>query len=113
MRSLGNPQAKAHANVRAQIPVPSARAVFLSQAGPRFVLELVQAEHHLCSSWVVALQNDKGDPVWVALDWLCYAASGLACMPPSEGLVDVDPPRPGDAARVRRFRRDKSCERSH
>ena len=26
-------------------------------------------------------------------------------MPPSEGLVDVEPPRPGDAMRVRRFRR--------
>jgi len=57
------------------------------------------------------LQNDKGDPVWVALGWLRYAASGLACMPPSEGLVDVDPPRPGDAVRVRRFRRGESRER--
>ena len=57
------------------------------------------------------LQNDKGDPVWVALGWLRYAASGLACMPPSEGLVDVDPPRPADAVRVRRFRRGESRER--
>ena len=58
VRTVRNSQAKAHANVRA-IPAPSARAVFLSQAGPRFVLELVQAEHHLCYEWVVASKTTK------------------------------------------------------
>jgi hypothetical protein len=39
------------------------RGVFLSQAGPRFVLELVQAEHHLLVARGVASRNDEGDPV--------------------------------------------------
>jgi len=45
--------------------------VFLSQAGPRFDLELVQAEHHL---WVRVGDRSpckrKRRPSWVALIWL-------------------------------------------
>jgi hypothetical protein len=50
-------------------PAPSAR-VFLSQAGPRFDLELFQAEHHL---WfrhcTIAFKTTKATR-WVALYWL-------------------------------------------
>jgi hypothetical protein len=38
------------------------RGVFLSQAGPRFELELVQAEHHLSRVRRDRLRNDEGDP---------------------------------------------------
>ena len=56
-------QAKAHAYSPAQFPRHAPR-VFLSQAGPRFDLELVQAEHHLWfRRWLIASENDEGDPV--------------------------------------------------
>src|SRR3954454_5522281 len=49
----------------------AASRVFLSQAGPRFDLELVQAEHHLYfRRWTIALQTQKRRPCWVALVWL-------------------------------------------
>jgi len=38
------------------------RGVFLSQAGPRFDLDLVQAEHHLSLTVANRLRNDEGDP---------------------------------------------------
>ena len=44
--------------------------VFLSQAGPRFDLVLLQAEHHLSISTVPAALERKGRPAWVALVWL-------------------------------------------
>jgi hypothetical protein len=60
--------------------------VFLSQAGPRFGLALLQAEHHLWfRHWFSPSERTKatllGRPRLA-----CYAASGLARMPPSEGL---------------------------
>ena len=59
--------------------------VFLSQAGPRFDLDLVQAGHHLlvcCRRG--ALTNKKATPLGRPR-LACYAASRLARMPPSEG----------------------------
>ena len=66
-------QAKADANseriVRAQTP-----RVFLSQAGPRFGLELLQAEHHLWFRQVGrSPSQQKRRPHWVALVWLVCA----------------------------------------
>jgi hypothetical protein len=55
------------ANVYFQRATPRA---FLSQAGPRFDLELVQAEHHLGLDGLIAFGHKKGDPFWVALIWL-------------------------------------------
>jgi hypothetical protein len=52
------------------------RVIFLSQAGPQFVLGLLQAEHHLWFLRCRRLQNNEGDPVGVALDWLGNAARG-------------------------------------
>jgi hypothetical protein len=47
--------------------------VFLSQAGPRFDLELLQVEHHLWFRlWLIAFTNKKGDPVG-------SPSSGLLC----------------------------------
>ena len=66
--------------------------VFLSQAGPRWVLMSSQAGHHLRPMSIAgASRNDEGDP-WgrPRLAWLC--ASSLACMPPGEGY-DVVVPR--------------------
>ena len=45
------------------------RGVFLSQAGPRFELELVQAEHHLSRVRRDRLRKRRRRPMWVALDW--------------------------------------------
>jgi hypothetical protein len=64
------------------------RGVFLSQAGPRFDLELVQAEHHLWFFVKSVSQTTKatrlGRPRLAS-----YAASGLARTAPSEGMDDV------------------------
>ena len=45
------------------------RGVFLSQAGPRFELELFKLSITFLVSVVIASENDEGDPMWVALDW--------------------------------------------
>jgi hypothetical protein len=59
----GKSQAKAHAYSLAQFQRRAPR-VFLSQAGPRFDLGLLQAEHHLWFRWwSIASRNDEGDPV--------------------------------------------------
>jgi hypothetical protein len=68
-----------------------ARRVFLSQAGPRFDLALLQAEHHLVVRTGRAALETARATRWVALDWLGYAASGLARRPPSEGASDPGP----------------------
>jgi hypothetical protein len=60
-------------HIPSAISQAEAQRVFLSQAGPRFVLLLVQAEHHLLVRLRFRLRNDEGDP-WVALAWSCYAA---------------------------------------
>jgi hypothetical protein len=65
----GKAQAKANAiaSVHFRCTTPK---VFLSQAGPRFDLELVQAEHHLCfRSLTDRLPKRKRRPMWVALVW--------------------------------------------
>jgi hypothetical protein len=64
------------------------RGVFLSQAGPRFNLELVQAEHHLWFFRESASQTMKATQLGRPR-LACYAAMGLACMPPSEGLDEI------------------------
>ena len=49
----------------------AALRVFLSQAGPRFDLELVQAEHHLLVPTLAGrLLTQKKATRWVALVWL-------------------------------------------
>jgi hypothetical protein len=40
-----------------------AQRAFLSQAGPRFLLDLLQAGHHPLRSPRFRLRNDEGDPV--------------------------------------------------
>ena len=56
-------QAKADAN--ASVTFHATLRVFLSQAGPRFDLVLLQAGHHLVVPFVsrIALRNEKGDPL--------------------------------------------------
>src|SRR5213076_1629017 len=64
-------QAKANAYFQRAAP-----RIFLSQAGPRFDLELVQAEHHLWfRRWSAAFGHEKGDPVGRPR-LACYAARG-------------------------------------
>jgi hypothetical protein len=49
----------------------TALRAFLSQAGPRFDLELFQAEHHLLSPTLADRPSDtKKATRWVALVWL-------------------------------------------
>ena len=57
----GNSQAKAAAIQQRLLPAPRRGRGFLSQAGPRIVLELLQAEHHLCLSCRFALKR-RGRP---------------------------------------------------
>jgi len=45
-----NVQAKAAVNSTASITAPKRARTFLSQAGPRLFLDLLQAEHHLVPS---------------------------------------------------------------
>jgi hypothetical protein len=62
-RQLIKPHAKAQRIFLAQFPARSTE-IFLSQAGPRFDLELGQAEHHLGSDVdVCAFRNKEGDPL--------------------------------------------------
>ena len=76
--------AKADANSKRAFQRTTLR-VFLSQAGPRFDLELVQAEHHLWfRRWSGAFGHEKGDPVGRPR-LACYAAKDLARTPRSEG----------------------------
>jgi hypothetical protein len=81
----GKEQAKANAYCR-RLFQRGAPRVFLSQAGPRFGLEPVQAEHHLwfrrCS---IAFEQQKGDPLGRPRP-AGYAARNLVRMPPGEGL---------------------------
>jgi hypothetical protein len=68
--AFGKEHAKAKANCQRVFPARNAE-VFLSQAGPRFDLKLVQAEHHLLGSTLVdRLRTQKRRPCWVALVWL-------------------------------------------
>ena len=99
-------QAKANANALTPFRCSTPR-VFLSQAGPRFHLELVQAEHHLVFDFLRSPPKRRRRPVGVALDWLGYAASGLARMPPSEGgdIADQHRVRPAPAGLDGRQRR--------
>jgi len=83
-------QAKADAN--ASVPFHATLRVFLSQAGPRFDLVLLQAGHHLVDPFVsrIALRNEKGDPLGRPR-LARSAARDLAQLPPSEGM-DVSGP---------------------
>jgi hypothetical protein len=58
----GNSQAKADAYSPLDFQHTAAE-IFLSQAGPRFDLELFQAEHHLLFDVVWPPSNKKGDPL--------------------------------------------------
>ena len=61
------------------------RGVFLSQAGPRFDLELVQAEHHLSRYGCESPPKRRRRPVLGRPRLARYTARGLARTPPSEG----------------------------
>jgi len=65
-------------------PARLALEAFLSQAGPRFVLDPFQAGHHLCSDVDGCLQKRRRRPLGSPSTGL-DAARKLACMPPSEG----------------------------
>ena len=86
----GNSQAKADAYSPMDFQHTAAE-IFLSQAGPRFDLELFQAEHHLLFDVLWRPSNKKGDPLWVALVWLASAAKDLAQGAPSEGYDVAGP----------------------
>jgi hypothetical protein len=68
-----------------QLPRRSGRGPFSLRRGPDSVLGLLQAEHHLVLGCRARLQTTKatlsGRP-----RSSCYAARGLACMPPGEGI---------------------------
>jgi hypothetical protein len=49
--------------IRHRISSTRLQRIFLSQAGPRFDLELFQAEHHLLFDVVWPPSNKKGDPL--------------------------------------------------
>jgi hypothetical protein len=68
--SLVAPSLNSHAKANAicsAISQAGAQRVFLSQAGPRFVLDLLQAGHHLCSLTPIPPPNARRRPDWVAL----------------------------------------------
>jgi hypothetical protein len=100
----GQAKAKAYSPTLFRVLTPR---VFLSQAGPRFDLELVQAEHHL---WfrrlAIAFKTTKAT-LWVALARLRNAARDLARTPPSEGSAVTGPAIRFEAALARRRRRDE------
>jgi hypothetical protein len=77
--------------IRQWISSTRLQRIFLSQAGPRFDLELFQAEHHLLFDVVWSPSNKKGDPLWVALVWFASAAKDLAQGAPSEGYDVAGP----------------------
>jgi hypothetical protein len=81
---LPNWHAKARHKSLALFSTPQRAEDFLSQAGPRFDLELVQAEHHpSVSISSIRLRNDEGDPLGRPRVEL-YAANLLAYQPLSE-----------------------------
>jgi hypothetical protein len=70
-----------------------AQRAFLSQAGPRFDLCFLQAEHHLGSSSLVLPSYDEGDPFGSpSLEAAMRLEISLARAPPCEGLVVIRPP---------------------
>jgi hypothetical protein len=92
----------------------AAPRAFLSQAGPRFGLELVQAGITSGSDvWSIALEQQKGDPLGRPRP-AGYAARNLVRTPPGEGLsatgleprIEVRPARV-----VRRARRRSGLQR--
>src|SRR5262249_38216431 len=110
-RSPKKAQAKASRYLRALFQKPR---VFLSQAGPRFRLDLLQAEHHLCM-WTLVLGKTKGDPPGPPR-LACYAARNLARKPPSEGKpmatrIPTDAADSAERIRPEPARRDR-CGRS-
>ena len=88
--NAGNVQAKADANRRRHCSARTPR-VFLSQAGPRFDLVLLQAEHHLSIPTVPAAFGTKKATRLGRPRLARSAARALARMPPSEGM-DVSGP---------------------
>jgi hypothetical protein len=70
---------------RSAIYQRDAQRVFLSQAGPRFDLALLQAEHHLPGSVLVLASETTKATRWVALASSFYAARGLGHRPRNEG----------------------------
>ena len=61
-RRPANSQAKANAKAK-RFCQADAQRVFLSQAGPRFLLDLLQAGHHPFHCSRTAFRNDEGDPL--------------------------------------------------
>ena len=77
--------------IRQWISSTRLQRIFLSQAGPRFDLELFQAEHHLLFDVVWPPFQQKRRPALVALVWLASAAKDLAQGAPSEGYDVAGP----------------------
>jgi hypothetical protein len=76
--------------ISSAISQAEAQRVFLSQAGPRFVLDLLQAGHHprlfaSCFASETTKATRLGRP-----RWSCYAASYLAHTPRGEGSAVTD-----------------------
>jgi hypothetical protein len=64
----------------------NAQRVFLSQAGPRFGLAVLQAEHHLASDVDLSPRDTKRATRWVALDWLGCAGHRSSSRTSQRGL---------------------------
>jgi hypothetical protein len=85
---------------------------FSLRRGLDFELELLKLGITSVPSFGGRLRKRRRRPVWVALDWLGYAASELARTPPSEGVGIVPALRdellPGwqDHDEARRFGRE-------
>lgn len=82
---VGNVQAKADLYSIHSISATRLRRTFLSQAEPRFDLELFKLSITFSSTLTGHLSQQKGDPLWVALVWLASAAKDLAQRAPTEG----------------------------
>ena len=62
-----NAQAKAAVTWTASFTAPKRAGTFLSEAGPRFLLELLQAEHHLVVRVLCFASGTTKATLWVAL----------------------------------------------
>jgi hypothetical protein len=62
-----NAQAKAAVTWTASFTAPKRAGTFLSEAGPRILLELLQAEHHLVVRVLFLASGTTKATLWVAL----------------------------------------------
>jgi hypothetical protein len=101
---FGKRQAKANAYCQRLFRASNAE-IFLSQAGPRFDLELVQAEHHLWFRVGYRSPSETKKATQLGRPRLAQnAARGLARIPRSEGKDVTGPALRIEAAQARRGR---------